>query len=82
MMDSAKSYYNILDVPKYKEKLESEWNYYRLVYQQGQTDSNSILVETALHKMKKLFSEVEQARYSFADLNLPECFFYRSLLGF
>ncbi len=82
MMASAKSTYDFQDVPKYKEKLESEWNYYLLVYHQGQTDNNSILVETALHKMKKLFGEVEQAGYSFADLNLPECFFYRSLLGF
>jgi len=81
-MDSAKTYFNFLDNPKYKEKLEAEWNYLRMVHKQGLVSNDRTLEEVALNRMLKFFAEIDRAGYTFTELNLPECFFFRSLLGF
>lgn len=79
---SGKIRFNFLDNQPYKQKLESEWHYYRLVYLQGQQSNNSTLVDVALQRMRRMFNEIDAAGYTFTELNLPECFLYRSLLGF
>jgi len=72
-------YRDITEIPQLKKVWETEYDYMRRVWYQGGKSDNSTLKEVALHRMRKLFDEIENQGFSFTDLNLEELTFFRPL---
>lgn len=57
--------------PRLKGQWQSEWRYYHLVYLEGETSNNAILMDVALQRFFRLLQEVFNSGFYLEDLELP-----------